>query len=297
MGGRASNDVPGPPPAGAERLLALPPERFGAERDALAKRLGADGDTAAAAAVRRLRRPVGLAWLLNRVAQERPEELEELLAAGDRVRSAQRRAMAGGGGEGLREADERLRGVARTLRAAARELAGEAGRAPPAAALARVELLLRMVSGAPGEVRDALRRGVLAREPEIVAGDLSGLELVAATPAAGARARGAVGKERPRRGERDGAASSRREDEARPRREDERRARREAAARAKAERAERLRAERAALDRRRRRAAAERSLAAAERAAEKARRGLEAAARRVDSARAALRALEGEKPG
>ena len=287
--GRASKDGARPLPRGAERLLALPPERFAAERDALAKRLAADGDTAGAAEVRRLRRPIGLAWLLNRVAQERPREVEELLSAGDRVRAAQRRAIAGGGGEELRSADEGIRRIARTLRGSARELSTEAGREPAAAALARLELLLRVVSGAPGEVRETLRRGVLRREPEVVSGDLSGLALVAPAP----------GSERPPAGK--GEASGRTREAGRGTRaasprETEARARREAAARAKVERAERLRAERAARERRRRRAGAERSLAAAERAAEKARRAAEAAERRVEAARVHLRALDGESP-
>ncbi|HET9597895.1 MAG TPA: hypothetical protein VFP65_20075, partial [Anaeromyxobacteraceae bacterium] len=61
-------------PEAAAALLAVPPARFTAERDALARRLASDGDPAAAAAVRKLRRPVGLAWLLNRVARERGDD-------------------------------------------------------------------------------------------------------------------------------------------------------------------------------------------------------------------------------
>lgn len=57
-------------PAAAEALYALPPSRFVAERNALAKALAAKGDPAAAA-VRKLARPTGLAWAMNRLARDR----------------------------------------------------------------------------------------------------------------------------------------------------------------------------------------------------------------------------------
>jgi hypothetical protein len=293
---RGSTEAARTLPDAAGRLLALPPDRFTAERELLAKRLMERGDPAAAA-VRKLRRPVGLAWLLNLLARERGREVGALLDAGDRVRAAQRRAITGGGGEGLRGADEALRGAARELRGAAGELAAAAERAPSAAALARLELLLRMIAVAPGDARDALRSGTLAREPEVADGDLSGLALVA--PAAGSAVpprRSAGTGERARRTARGGGAERKRADTARERREAELRARRAEAARARTERAERVREERAARERTRRRAAAERAIAAAERKAEAARRRAEAAEREVEAARAALLALEGKPP-
>jgi hypothetical protein len=163
-------------PDEAQALLALPPARFTAERDAVAARLAATGDPAAAA-VRKLRRPVGLAWVLNRLALERPREVEGLLAAGDEVRAGTRRAVSGAGAGALRDAEQALRERARRLRLEAERLLAAEGRPPSAAALGRVELLLRVA--ALGDERDALRSGSLLREPEVGAADLSGFTVVA----------------------------------------------------------------------------------------------------------------------
>jgi len=274
-------------PAGAEDLLALAPDRFVAERDALAARLAERGDAAGAALVRRLRRPVGLAWLLNRLAQTQRDELDALLAAGDRLRAGQRRAIAGEGPDALREAEEAVRGAARALRTEARRAMEEAGRRPDPAALARLELLLRVVAGAPGELREALRRGVLEREPEVAGGDLSGLGVVpggvpARSAPAPARAREAPPAVQPARARRLAAERVRAERQARTRAEREL---------AKARREARVRADREA----RARAAAERKLAKAQAAADVARARLAEAEAHVAAARAALERLPGPR--
>ena len=54
-------------------LFALPPAEFIAARDALAKRLKADGDATRAAEVKALRRPSVAAWAVNQVARRKPE--------------------------------------------------------------------------------------------------------------------------------------------------------------------------------------------------------------------------------
>jgi hypothetical protein len=56
-------------------LYAGPPEEFVAARDALAKRLRADGDRATAAEVAKLRRPTATAAALNQVARTVPDVL------------------------------------------------------------------------------------------------------------------------------------------------------------------------------------------------------------------------------
>jgi hypothetical protein len=134
-------------PAAAEALLALPPGRFVAERDALAKALAARGD-AGAEPVRRLRRPVGMSWMMNRLARERPEGVEALLAAGERLRTGQRRALAGQGSIDLRAAERELREAARALRLAAEPVAAERGRAATPAELARAEARAERVASA-----------------------------------------------------------------------------------------------------------------------------------------------------
>ncbi|HET7823783.1 MAG TPA: hypothetical protein VFK90_00555, partial [Anaeromyxobacter sp.] len=175
-------------PEAARALLALPPDRFVAERDALARELASRGDRAAAE-VKKLRRPVGLAWVLNHLARERGGDVEALLRAGDRLRAGHRRAVAGGGPGELREAEEELRERARALRSeAARALDGAGRRADPAV-LSRVELLLRLLAPLPGPDRDAFRSGALAAEPSPSPADVGGLALVAGGRAAPAQER------------------------------------------------------------------------------------------------------------
>jgi hypothetical protein len=270
-------------PAAAEALLALPPGRFVAERDALAKALAARGD-AGAEPVRRLRRPVGMSWMMNRLARERPEGVEALLAAGERLRTGQRRALAGQGSIDLRAAERELREGARALRLAAEPVAAERGRAATPAELARLELLLRIAGSAPGPVREALRRGVLEREPELATPDLSGLAILAGAGAPERRAgrSGAqVGAAKRRRGERtkrDGTGEGRagREPEVEL-------ARRERAAR-----------ERAARERQARAAAARRELARAEARAERVASAASAAEARARAARSRADAANAE---
>jgi hypothetical protein len=256
-------------PDSARDLLALPPSRFVAERNALAKALGARGD-AAAATVRALRRPVGLAWVMNRLARDRPDDVAALLAAGDRLRRGQRRALAGEGADELRAGEAELRRHARALRDAAAPLLGAKG----GAGLSRLELLLRIAASAPA-AREALRAGILEREPEAEPIDLSGLAIVEG---------GAGGRRAPPS---KGAAGAEGMEKAR-----ERAAARAHDAALRAARAELARADAAA---RRAEGDAGRAEAAARRAEEAARRAAERAEtlrRRADGARAEARDRE-----
>lgn len=285
MARRRAGEAEAPGGDEAGRLLATPPARFTAERDALARALVERGDAAGAVAIRKLRRPVGLAWVLNRLARERREDVEALLAAGDRLRSGQRRALAGQGAEELRAAEQALRKAARALRGRAGEVLSEEGRPASPGALARVELLLRVAAAAPGDARESLRRGMFSREPEVAAGDLSGLGVVAGerleperrAPGAGGGGKAVEGE---RRGGEEGGGGAPRRAEA-----DDRRAEREAAA-------ARAREARAARQRAQELTAARRRLAQAQRAARAARSAAEAAARRADVARARAEAAE-----
>src|SRR5215207_7672152 len=157
----------------AARVLALPPPRFTAERDGLARQLAARGDAAGAAAVKRLRRPVGLAWILNRLALDHAAEVGRLLAAGEALVLGQRRALAGGGAAALREAEAELREQTRALRAAAaaEAAAAEGGRPLEPGASARLELLLRVAATGSPELRERLRRGGFEREPAVASDD------------------------------------------------------------------------------------------------------------------------------
>jgi hypothetical protein len=248
-------------PPEADRLYAVPAERFVAERDALARELAARRSPAAEA-VRRLSRPTRLASALDRVAQDRPREVERLLDAADRLRAGQRRALSGGGAQALREAEAAFRDAARALRA---EAAARLGAASPL--LPRLELALRAAAAGPEADRERLRRGVFSRPPEPGAGfgSLAGLSVVhTPPPAASPRRRRGEGEDEKRRAEARGRHREAEREEAARRHEAERRsvaaqralarAERDEAHRARdvAEAEERLAAARARLDEARR---------------------------------------------
>jgi hypothetical protein len=258
-------------PPEAKALLALPPSRFTAERNALASALAARRDPAAAQ-IRKLARPIGLAWVLNRLARERPREVGALLAAGEGVRAGQHRAVSGAGAGALREAEDALRDRARALRLDGERILAAEGRRGAPAPLARLELLLRLA--ATGTDREAFREGTLVREPAPWGGELSGFALVAGgKDAATARARAAGRVEAARETRRrDGRAEKARERE---------RARAIAKARTATARAKR-RAERE-----------ERAAAEAERRVKEARE--RAAAAREEADRAAAKVIEMER--
>lgn len=112
-----------PLPEGADALYATDPAAFVAERDALAKALRARGEVAAAAVVKRLRRPTTAASALNRVARERPDLVDDLVAAGQALVTAQAAAV-GGDRDALRTASRGRREAVRRLADVAVALAG-----------------------------------------------------------------------------------------------------------------------------------------------------------------------------
>ncbi|NRQ36068.1 hypothetical protein HII36_30170 [Nonomuraea sp. NN258] len=72
----------------ADRLYALPPPEFTAARDAEVRAARDAGQAALARDIAKLRKPTVSAWAVNRVARERPRELDELLDLGERLRAA-----------------------------------------------------------------------------------------------------------------------------------------------------------------------------------------------------------------
>jgi hypothetical protein len=89
-----------------EALYQAPPERFVAERNALAKRLGDGGDRGGAARVKKLKKPSIPAWAVNRAAGGDRPAARRLLEAGEGLAKAQRGAAGEGGGDELRRAME-----------------------------------------------------------------------------------------------------------------------------------------------------------------------------------------------
>lgn len=72
----------------ADRLYALAPEDFTAARDAAAKQARAAGDAPLAKQVKALRRPSVGAWLVNRLATQEADLLDQLLSLGPALAQA-----------------------------------------------------------------------------------------------------------------------------------------------------------------------------------------------------------------
>lgn len=145
-----------------DALYALAPADFVDARDDLAQRLKQAGRTDAAGQVKGLRKPTVPVWAVNQLARARPREIQALLAAGARLRSAQERALAGGGDE-LRAATGEERAALRVLTQQADALLSAEGHGTGAATLERVASTLRAAATDPAG-RDLLPAGRLTKE-------------------------------------------------------------------------------------------------------------------------------------
>jgi hypothetical protein len=157
-----------------DALYAEPPESFTEARDALVKRLKADGDAGSAKRVGALRKPVRSAWAVNRLVREERSSIEELIAVGERLRTAQQRAMSGAGADELRErSDERRKLVTGLAQRAATLLEADE---PPAALLEDVSATLEAASIDEDAARQVLEARLVKplRRPAGF-GDVSGL--------------------------------------------------------------------------------------------------------------------------
>jgi hypothetical protein len=254
-------------PGDVEALYAEPLGRFIEARTELVARLKATGNADAAKAASALRKPTVAAWAIDRLARDRPRDIEALLAAGEELRSAQRRAAAGGGVERLQEAGRERRRLVERLVDAASDLLEEAGMSSARSSLDKVSDTLTAIA-TDEEAAERVRRGILDKELSSPAGfgdeQLDSMLLASVTqlPRKGARDR-----------ERDEPTSAEE--------------RKRAAARERADRlasvAKEAEAEAGRLDRAARRAEAE--AAAARRAADAGRRRAEQARSRANDAR------------
>ena len=140
-------------------LYGLPSGEFVAARDALARRLKAEGGAEAAKQVKALRRPTVAAWAVNQLRRHHPRELDELLELGERLRRAQAKVLTGGGASVMKELlAERRATVERVARLAVGEL-GTGGGAQRNAIVATLEAALADRADA-----EAVRKGQLSKE-------------------------------------------------------------------------------------------------------------------------------------
>jgi hypothetical protein len=181
------------------RLYALPLDEFVKARDELARSLRSADRRADATTVKGLRKPTVGAWALNQAVRTRRDDLRELLEAGEALRAAQERLLAGGDRAELRDATERERELVSRLADAAVAIGGEAGRSGTLEPRLRATLHAAALDDG---VREELAAGRLLREREPIA--LGALAVGEPEAPSGPPKRAAAGRARaePRRGRR-----------------------------------------------------------------------------------------------
>jgi DNA repair exonuclease SbcCD ATPase subunit len=185
-------------------LFGRPLSEFTPARNELARRLKNAGQDEAAARIQALKKPSVPVWAVNQLARRHPDEVQELISAGERLRKAQQDAFRGGGSESVREATGAERAAARTLTRRAHDLLEAEGRPSTRAVTDRIGSLLRAAAIDP-DAAALLSTGRLTDEVESTGfGAVAGI-----APAPSKRA-----KARPK----DDAAQERREEEQRRKR-------------------------------------------------------------------------------
>jgi hypothetical protein len=182
-------------------LFGRPLDEFTAARNELAKRLRKAGQEDAAASVAALKKPSVPVWTVNQLARRHPDEVHQLLTAGERLRKAQEDAFRGGGSDDVREASGAERTAARLLTRRAHDLLEAEGRPTTRAVTDRIGSLLRAAAVNPAAA-ELLAAGRLSEEVESTGfGTVAG---IAPPPS-----------KRPRARPKDDAAEKRREEEQR----------------------------------------------------------------------------------
>jgi hypothetical protein len=136
-------------------LYALPLDEFTAARDALAAELRASGDKAAAADIKKLRKPSLAAWAVNQVARGDRERMKQLFELREKIENASSTT------EMRRASEERRHLIADLVRESERALL-EAGHATGANTMQAITQTFH--AGDSDEERDALLHGRLTRE-------------------------------------------------------------------------------------------------------------------------------------
>ncbi|WP_224248937.1 hypothetical protein [Hyalangium gracile] len=165
-------------------LYALPLSDFTRARDALAKELASKGQSKDAQAIRKLKRPVVTAWVVNQLAHQHPDHIEELLSAARDLEKAQRRAMSGLAAEPLKEANRAFQRALDALMKDVNDSLAATGRPPSGELIRQVDETLRTASLGSEEERTMLTQGMLTRPLRSSGGfgDFSALELVGPLP-------------------------------------------------------------------------------------------------------------------
>ncbi len=180
-----------------DRLYQLPLEEFVKARNDLAATLKKSGDADAASRVRGLSKPSPSAWAINQLYWTARPRLDDLIAASDRYRQAQRAALAGDGSElagAERERQRAIEGAVRQVRFILAERDRAAGEAPEAM-MRRVQTTLEALASYGSENANPFR-GRLSEDLDAPGfGALSSLAPSDAPPAAARREKQALKKD------------------------------------------------------------------------------------------------------
>src|SRR4051794_30223271 len=138
-------------------LYGLPFDEFIPARDALVKRLRADGDRDGAAAVAALRKPSVAAWAANQAIRSQPKAARELWAAGDALIEAHAAVVSRKkSAPDLRDATARQRAALRPLVEAASCLLDHHGKGMSKATVEKVADTLHAASLEPALREEAV---------------------------------------------------------------------------------------------------------------------------------------------
>jgi hypothetical protein len=152
----------------ADELYGLPLEEFVPRRDALVRELRAAGQRDDAEMIKRMPKPSAPAWVVNRLARERPDELRELMETGEELRRVQEWLLRREADPAdLRAAVEAERAAVGRLVHAGAELLIEAGRPARGDILERVGETLHAATADPA-LRAEVERGRVVRDQAAV---------------------------------------------------------------------------------------------------------------------------------
>jgi transcription initiation factor TFIIIB Brf1 subunit/transcription initiation factor TFIIB len=179
-------------PSEAEKLLAVAPDRFVAERKALATKLREEGNAEGSAAVEGLRKPTAVVFAVNRGARDRPNAAKAAADAAARVKSSQ----LGGDPDEFQQALRDLEDALDLLADVALAHVAPRGKDATDAMRRRVRDLLR-AAVADDDAREALARGALTEEL-----DAPGFSPFAGMPASAGAGQKRSAKKRPTQAER-----------------------------------------------------------------------------------------------
>jgi hypothetical protein len=141
--------------ADLDHLYQLPPSEFVAERNALAKRAGADG-----ADIRALPKPTAPVWAVNQLHWQQPDIYRALIESAENLRATHKAVLGGKKGD-LRAASRTHEEALERALKATLAIAAEGGHAPSDAVRQAIGVTLRALPAGdpPGRLRQALQPG------------------------------------------------------------------------------------------------------------------------------------------